>query len=317
MRKPTDSAPAPAVPPVIEDRLQENFKIPARMKPYAKRLRLRSEHLDLSKPKKAQQLAIADRKMTKILVKKKIRLDKARWAVVETFDIAADHQLEVLRRDQSLRDLRQSQRNLKRLGKQLCHVGLAISKLPPLAKGKLNKIVTEQDWQNFDTETFIKLIHAMSDALANLSPGCIANEARWAINESRGSTHPAVAQTVRTAPPVILELWETIPAGTRTQSEAGLRSWVPPTRQPAIAFLNRLSTLLEKFEPKLKRGQRFPIERTFGERVARIWHGLGLHVGRAVSERLQRRSLYYVRSRVPASQDSCRVPAAALGPPVQ
>ena len=236
MRKPTDSDPTPALPPVVPRRtegpLQKNFKISARMKPYAKRLRLRIEHLDLSNPKKAQRLAIARQEMTKILVKKKIRPDNALWAVAQTLDIAADHQLEVLRRDQSLRDLRQSQTKLKRLEKQFCQVGLAISKLPPFAKGKLNEIVADQDWQNFDTETFITLIHAMSDALANLSPECIANEARWAINEPRGFKQPVVAKTVRTAPPVILELWETIPAGTRTQVEAGLRIWVPPTRQP-------------------------------------------------------------------------------------
>jgi hypothetical protein len=156
--------------------------------------------------------------------------------------------------------------------------------LPPLAKSKLNKIVAVQDWQNFDTETLIRLIHAMADTLANSSPACIANEALRAINEpARGSKHPAVAQIVRTAPPAILELWETFPAGTRTQAEAGLQNWVPPTRRPAMEFLIRLSTLLEKFQPKLKRGRRFPIERRLGERIARIWHGLGLHVGRAFS----------------------------------
>jgi hypothetical protein len=284
MRKPPDSIPAPPIVyRRIEGRLQKNFKISDRMEPYANRLRLRIEHLELSDLEKGQRLTSGRREMAKILAKKKIRPNQAHQAVERTLDIAADHQLEVLRRDQSLRDLRRSQRHLKRLRKQLDHVGLAISKLPPSAKGKLNTIVTEQDWQNFDTETLIQLIHAMSDALAALSPECIANEARGAINEPRGSKNPAVAQTVRTASPVILELWETIPAGTRTQAEAGLRSWFPPTRRPAMAFLKRLSTLLEKFQPKLKRGRRFPIERRFGERVATIWLGLGLHVGRAFS----------------------------------
>jgi hypothetical protein len=222
--------------------------------------------------------------MTKILVKKKVHPDEARRAVTRTLDIAADHLLEVLRRDQNLQDLSRSQRDLRRLIKQLDHLRLAISTLPPLAKSKLNKIVAVQDWQNFDTETLIRLIHAMADTLANSSPACIANEALRAINEpARGSKHPAVAQIVRTAPPAILELWETFPAGTRTQAEAGLQNWVPPTRRPAMEFLIRLSTLLEKFQPKLKRGRRFPIERRLGERIARIWHGLGLHVGRAFS----------------------------------
>lgn len=254
------------------------------MEPYASRLRLRLKHFDVSDPKKKQRLANAHREMTKILVKKKVHPDEARRAVTRTLDIAADHLLEVLRRDQNLQGLSRSQRDLRRLIKQLDHLRLAISTLPPLAKSKLNKIVAEQDWQNFDTETLIRLIHAMADTLANSSPACIANEALRAINEPvRGSKHPAVAQIVRTAPPAILELWETIPAGTRTQAEVGLRNWVPPTRRPAMEFLIRLSTLLEKFQPKLKRGRRFPIERRLGERISRIWHGLGLHVGRAFS----------------------------------
>jgi hypothetical protein len=265
-------------------RIHKNFEVANRMEPYANQLRLRLKHLDVSDPKMKQRLANAREKMTKILVKKKMHPDEARRAVAQTLDIATDHQLEMLRRDQTLQDLSRSQRDLRRLIKQLDHLGLAISTFPPLAKSKLNKIVAEQDWQNFDTEIFIRLIHALVDTLANLSPACIANEALWAINEpARGSKHPAVAQIVRTAPPAILELWETIPAETRTHAEAGLQNWVPPTRRPAMEFLIRLSTLLEKFQPKLKRGRRFPIERRFGELVARIWHGLGLHVGRAFS----------------------------------
>jgi hypothetical protein len=265
-------------------RIHKNLEVANRMEPYASRLRLRLKHFDVSDPKKKQRLANAHREMTKILVKKKVHPDEARRAVTRTLDIAADHLLEVLRRDQNLQGLSRSQRDLRRLIKQLDHLRLAISTLPPLAKSKLNKIVAEQDWQNFDTETLIRLIHAMADTLANSSPACIANEALRAINEPvRGSKHPAVAQIVRTAPPAILELWETIPAGTRTQAEVGLRNWVPPTRRPAMEFLIRLSTLLEKFQPKLKRGRRFPIERRLGERISRIWHGLGLHVGRAFS----------------------------------
>jgi hypothetical protein len=265
-------------------RIHKNLEVANRMEPYASRLRLRLKHFDMSDAKKKPRLAIARREMTKILVKKKVHPDEARRAVTLTLDIAADHQLEVLRRDQNLQDLNRSQRDLRRLIKQLDHLRLAISTLPPLAKSKLNKIVAEQDWQNFDTETLIMLIHAMADTLANLSPACIANEALRAINEpARGSKHPAVAQIVRTAPPAILELWETIPAGARTQAEADFGNWVPPTRRPAMEFLIRLSTLLEKFQPKLKRGRRFPIERRFGERVARNWRGLGLHVGRAFS----------------------------------
>jgi hypothetical protein len=284
LSKPADPADPSRAFTMRAGRIHKNLEVANRMEPYASRLRLRLKHFDVSDPKKKQRLANAHREMTKILVKKKVHPDEARRAVTRTLDIAADHLLEVLRRDQNLQGLSRSQRDLRRLIKQLDHLRLAISTLPPLAKSKLNKIVAEQDWQNFDTETLIRLIHAMADTLANSSPACIANEALRAINEPvRGSKHPAVAQIVRTAPPAILELWETIPAGTRTQAEVGLRNWVPPTRRPAMEFLIRLSTLLEKFQPKLKRGRRFPIERRLGERISRIWHGLGLHVGRAFS----------------------------------
>jgi hypothetical protein len=158
-------------------RIHKNLEVANRMEPYASRLRLRLKHFDVSDPKKKQRLANARREMTKILVKKKVHPDEARRAVTRTLDIAADHLLEVLRRDQNLQDLSRSQRDLRRLIKQLDHLRLAISTLPPLAKSKLNKIVAVQDWQNFDTETLIRLIHAMADTLANSSPACIANEA--------------------------------------------------------------------------------------------------------------------------------------------
>jgi hypothetical protein len=265
-------------------RLHKNFHVANRMVSYAKRLRLRIEHLDLSEQNRAHRLAIARQEMTKILVKKKKSPDEVHRAVAQTLDIAADHQLDVLRRDQNLQDLSRSQRELRRLIKRLDHLGLAISKLPPLARGKLNKIVVEQDWQKFDTETFTKLIYAITDTLANLSPACVANKACWTVNESAcGSKDPEVAPIARTAPPALIELWGIIPAETRTQVEAGLRNWAPPMRRPTIEFLNHLVALLEKFRPQLKLGQRSPIERRFGQRVAGVWQGLGLHVGRAFS----------------------------------
>jgi hypothetical protein len=203
-------------------RIHKNLEVANRMEPYASRLRLRLKHFDVSDPKKKQRLANAHREMTKILVKKKVHPDEARRAVTRTLDIAADHLLEVLRRDQNLQGLSRSQRDLRRLIKQLDHLRLAISTLPPLAKSKLNKIVAEQDWQNFDTETLIRLIHAMADTLANSSPACIANEALRAINEPvRGSKHPAVAQIVRTAPPANSRTvgnhssWNADPSGSR------------------------------------------------------------------------------------------------------
>jgi hypothetical protein len=224
----------------------------------------------------------ARRQMTDLLIKKKVRKVLAQQAVIQALDIAADHQLESFRRSQNLAELTRSQRSLERLLDQLDALIRAISKLPPLAKGKFNKIVAGQDWENFDTETFSELIHAMILALSKSSPACLAERARSAIVEPLGaSKHPAVAQIIRTAPPTILDLWEFIPAQTRTQVEAQLRAWVPPRERPAIEFLNRLVFLLETCRPRLNKGRRQAIERRFGQRLARIWRGLGLHVGRA------------------------------------
>jgi hypothetical protein len=152
------------------------------MERYGKRVRLRLEHLDLKDRKMGQQLASAREKMTQILIKRKIRPDEARRAVEQTLDIAADCQLDLWRRDQDLRDLSRSQRDVRQLSKQLGHLQQAISDLPPWAIGKLNKIIVEQDWQNFDTELFTTLIRAVLDTLAKLSPARVANEARLAMS---------------------------------------------------------------------------------------------------------------------------------------
>jgi hypothetical protein len=255
------------------------------MKQYAKRLRLRLAHLDLSDPKNKARLEDSWRKMIDLLIKKKIREDVGQQAVAQALDIAADHQLEVLRRDQNLQELKRSRSDLKRLVKQLKVFVHAISKLPPRAKGELNKIVAAQDWRSFDTEILGELIHEMIRVLAKSSPACIANTALSAVIEPlRASRHPAVAQIARTAPPAMLDLWETIPAETRTQVEAALRAWAAPTRRPAIEFFNHLISLLDKFRPQLEKGRRRAIEGRYGRRLAKIWQGLGLHVGRAFDD---------------------------------
>ena len=252
------------------------------MKPYANRLRLRLVHLDLADRKNKERLENSWRKMVDLLIKKKIREDVAQQAVAQALDIAADHQLEVLRRDQNLQELKRSKSDLKRLVKQLKVFIHAISKLPPRAKGKLNKIVAARDWKGFDTEKLGELIHEMIRVLEKSSPACIANTALSAVTEPlRASRHPAVAQIARTAPPAMLDLWETIPAGTWTQVEAAMRAWAAPTRRPAIEFFNHLISLLEKFRPQLEKGRRRAIEGRYGRRLAKIWQELGLHVGRA------------------------------------
>jgi hypothetical protein len=267
-------------------RLHKNFDIDSRMKPYADRLRVRIAHLDLADPKDRLQLEDARTKMTDILMKKKISNEMAQRAVDQALDIAADYQFDVPRRDQNMGRLAQSGNNRERLTKQLRTFAQMISTLPPAPRGKLNKIIVEQEWVYFDTEMFHELIHAILDALKKSSPAVIAAKAIRGIREThRDPADSAASKIVRTAPPAIFELWETIPAETRTQVEASLRNWQPPTRRPTIVFLSHVVGLLETFQPRLKRGRRPAIERLFAQQVAGIWDSLGLHVGRAYNGR--------------------------------
>jgi hypothetical protein len=113
-----------------------------------------------------------------------------------TFDAAADHQLESLRRDRFVDDLDRSKKDLQRLVKRIDRLAKAISELPPISIGKLNKIIADQNWQHFDTEMFFGLMQEMQDALSVLSPASVANKAGSAIGEKtlRASKDPVVSQ---------------------------------------------------------------------------------------------------------------------------
>jgi hypothetical protein len=292
MRKTVDPDSAPPVRPTVSrhppSRLHENLKVDSRMKPYVNRLRLHVADLDLTDLNSKERLENARREMTELLIKKKVRKDLAQQAVAQAVDIAADHQLEALRRGQNLKELKRSENCLERLLEQLNALVHAMSKLPPLAKTKLDKIVVEQDWETFDTETFSELIHAMIHVLSKSSPAGIADRAPSAIIQPlRASKHLAFAQIIRTAPTAILDLWEVIPAQTRTRVEARLRMWMPPEQRATIKFFNRLVFLLENFRPRLKKGRRGAIEGRFGKRLARLWLGLGLIIAPCIQCTLQ------------------------------
>jgi hypothetical protein len=286
MRKPARSKRARNAHPTPHEyskgRLHDNFEISAKFKPYANQLRVRIARLDLIDPKDRLQLEDARTKMTDILIKNKISNEVAQRAVARALDIAADHQFDVLRLDQDLGRLAQSGNDRDRLTKRLRNFAQMIPRLPPLARGKLNKIIVEQEWMNFDTEMFHELIHALLDALKKSSPAVIAAKAISAIKEAhRDSTNSAASKIVPTARPAICELWEIIPAETRTRVEASLRNWRPPTRRPTIEFLSHVVALLETFQPRLRRGRRPAIEQRFAQQIAGIWDSLGWNVGRA------------------------------------
>jgi hypothetical protein len=315
MRKPASSKRVLNAHPTLHEcskgRLHKNFEISAQLKPYADRLRVTIAHLDLSNPKDRLRLDDDARsKMIDILIKNKLSNEVAQRAVAQALDIAADHQFDVLRLDQDMGRLAQSDNDRERLTKQLRTLAQMISRLPPAPRGKLNKIIVEQEWVNFDTEMFHELIHAILDALKKSSPAVIAAKAISAIKEAhRDSTNSAASKIVPTARPAICELWEIIPAETRTQVEASLRNWRPPTRRPTIEFLSQVVGLLETFQPQLKRGRRPAIERRFAQQVAGIWDSLGLHAGRASNGRSDCQSAFqqFTRLALRAVRDGSRL----------
>ena len=209
MRKPASSKPAQNAQPNVrhksQGRLHKNFEISSRLKPYANRLRVSIAHLDLNNPVDELRLGEARTKMTNILIKKKISNEIAQRAVGQTLDIAADYQFDPLRIDQNMEGVSQSHKEHQRLIKQLRRLAITISGLPPLARGKLNRIVSAQEWVNFDTEMFHELIYAMLDALKKSSPAVIAAKAIVAIKElHRNSASSAASKIVSIAPPAIL-----------------------------------------------------------------------------------------------------------------
>ena len=100
-----------------------------------------------------------------------------------------------------------------------------LAKLPRSTKDELNKITTGLNWRQFDPEVFAEFMHAILDALSSAPASRFAAGARSLIVESLRSSNDRVATKInRTAAPAIMELWDTIPAATRTQMETNLRA---------------------------------------------------------------------------------------------
>jgi len=266
-----------------DERLVKPLRVSKKMRSFVPRMRMRSEDLDITDEARASEFKRCSELMRHILTKKQISNKDADRIMTLTFDAAADHQLESLRRDRFVDDLDRSKKDLQCLLKQIDHLAKAISELPPTSIGKLNKIIAEQNWQHFDTEMFFELMQVMQDALSVLSPASAAKKACSAIGEKtlRASRHPVVAQIERTAPPAMTELWEIMPAETRTHVEAQIQCWTPPKRGQVRSFLNYLVTLLRKYRPKVKTRRRPSIKGRYLQRVGKVWRSAGLNVGRA------------------------------------
>src|SRR5271156_7170496 len=156
---------------------------------------------------------------------------KAKRAIAETLEVAADHQLQGLRQKDSQRDRVRSAGDVGRLIARLEELAQALAKLPPVSKKKLNAIVVEYTAQFFDTETFSPLICALADALPELGP---KRRAQDVLN----TIYRPVAGIVRTSPPELIELWESISAETRRQVEKEVRALA--AKRSAVEFFRKL-----------------------------------------------------------------------------
>jgi hypothetical protein len=254
------------------------------MTPFINRVRLRLKGLDLTDPGMAARLDQAQEEMWSILKKKKISRKIANQIIAETLDAAVNHRLESARRDQNLKDLAQANGNLNRLIKHVEGLAQMLAKLPRSTKDELNKITTDLNWRQFDTECFAEFMHAILDVLSSASESRFAVEARRLIVESLRSSNDRVATKIdRTGPPAIVELWDAIPAATRTQVESNLRASASAKKRSLIRFLQYLSVMLKQHREKIRRGRHLAIAGGYVRAVEAIWrrHGLGSQVGLA------------------------------------
>lgn len=267
-----------------DSRLVPNARVSKRMKPFVNRMRLRLKDLDLTGPDAAARLDQAREDMWSILKKKKVSRTIANKIIAETLDAAVNHRLESLRRDQNLEYLARANGVLNRLIKHVERLTGMLAKLPRPTKRELNKIMAALNWRQFDTEVFVEFMHAILVALSNLPASRVAADARSSIVDSlRSSDDRAATKINRTAPPAIVELWDTIPAATRTQVEFDLQAWASVKRRSVIGLLNHLVALLKKHRDKIRRGPHFAVAGNYVRAVAAIWrrHGLGSGVGLA------------------------------------
>ena len=288
------------------ERLVTNLQYPRKMEQFVQRIKAGLKAYDPLNPQMKELMEENRRQMKETLLKKKISERKAEKVIDEAITIALDYRLEPLRRHRCLSAREAEQKELKQLIRAIDTLKQAVSKLEAGSRKELNKTTAKQDWHHFDTEAFAAILHAMMETLPTLSPACIADDAVAAINERTlpGSNARHVRKIVRTAGPAILELWETIPAITRIQTEKFLRRLPPGTS--VVEFLRRFGDGLAKFKSGLKDGRRPAMIRVFARRVAKLWRGLGLHVGRAFDgyAREERDSIF---------QQFCRFALAAVG----
>jgi len=261
--------------------IRKNLNFDPRMAPYVERARLTLNDYDVSDPAAKEVMERSRDVMKRILLKQKIAEPVAESVIDKTISLAIDYQLELLRRRRRLAKRKDQETELQKLLEKVKIILAKVSKLDQRSRSELNKITVKQCWEDFDTEAFAGIVHGMVEILPTMSPARFANEARSAINDAilPECDELHVREIIRWGEPALLELWETIPAATRIQTEKFLRRLPPGTS--VLAFFRKLDEGLATFVPPSKDGRLPGIMRLFARRVARIWVRLGLHAGRA------------------------------------
>jgi hypothetical protein len=297
MKKPQGSAlAAPTGHGRANDRPAKPLPVSRKMRPFVERMRLGANDLDLTDPTMASQFERNQQEMRGILAAAKIPSAKMKDAIEQTVDAAVDHRLQGMRQEDRRRDRLYAKDTVKKLIERLTELAAAIAKLPPTAKKRLNTIVASHTKEFFDTETFAAIINDIAVALPKLEPRRRGQDAFDVIDQP-------IVGIVRTAPPEIIDLWETMSAETRQHIEQKLRR--SAAKKSAIEYFRQLVLLLQRFSPRSKAGRR-TIQRQYIERVGKVWQGLGLRIGRAY-DGMKEKS---VESRF---QRYCRMALAAVG----
>ena len=246
--------------------------------------------------------------MRRILATAKIPSAKIKHAIEQTLDAATDHRLQSMRQEDRRRNRLHAKDAVEKLSARLTELAAAIAKLPPISKKKLNAIVAGHAQQFFDTETFVAIIQDIATALPMLAPRKRAQDAFDAIDQP-------IAGIVRTAPPEIIELWETMSAETRQQIEKKIRRSV--AKKSATEFLRQLIVLLERYFPQAKTGRLQTIQRHYIERIGKIWQSLGLNIGRAYdgmhSRNIESRFQRYCRAALAAVGEESKISRRQIG----
>jgi hypothetical protein len=207
------------------------------------------------------------KEMREILIGRQIPRVAADEAIFKTLKAAAEHQFSSFRLDRLRTNGEQSEKEIDRLICKLRSLSGAISRLPPIARGKLNeRVYAVLSREPFDTEVFIEVIETTKEILQDLSPKILADDARSMIEMPTSFIMKGVEFFPMPGSPPLIAYWESVPAATRVEVERIMRK--SGSRTSLVGWLNSLAELIDQERPVRKRAPL--VDRKFTLRVASI-----------------------------------------------